>query len=260
MTQSILPDREQRNGHGDDAFPARAVLTERHENESVARPIEFEMPSLVDALPGPLAESLHYLVARIQLSDDELLPSPIGVVSALHQEGVTTISQGLASVLAHDLDTSVCWVGLGRNAPARKRKAPPQVPAGVFEVLTHQTSLADALESTGDSRLKMLHAGRTPHETWPSVARSHQLGQLIAELKCSFGLVILDVPPVLAGSEALAILRHAAAQLMVVRHGVTTAQQVRRAAEEIRNVPSLGVVMNQFHSKVPRQLTRLFAP
>jgi Mrp family chromosome partitioning ATPase len=257
MTQSILPDRDQRNGHDDHDMSSR-VPADRP-SDSIARPIEFDAASLVDALPRPLAESLHYLVARLQFGDDALLPSPIGVVSALHQEGVTTISQALAAVLAHDLDVSVCWVGLTGSSAPRKRKATPTVPPGVFEVLTQQISLSEALEPTADARLKLLHPGRMPQETWPAVARSHQLGQLLLDLKSSFDIVIVDVPPVLAGSEALSILRHTAAQLMVVRYGVTTAQQVRQAADEIHNIPSLGVVMNQFHSNVPRRLSRLFS-
>jgi Mrp family chromosome partitioning ATPase len=224
--------------------------------------------STVDQLPAGLAESLHYLLARYQLGEEDSLPSPLGVVSALHQEGVTTISRALAAVVANDLDATVCWVGLSpTTAISRRRRSNRSTPEtsdgalrGIFDVLTDQASLADVLESTDDDRLKLLHLGAIPETHRQTVARSSQLGSLIDELAHRFDYVILEVPPVLAGSEALAILRHAAAHLMVIRHGVTTVQQVQSAANEIRDVPSLGVVINQFRSRIPKRVSRFFAP
>jgi Mrp family chromosome partitioning ATPase len=223
--------------------------------------------STMELLPPSLAESLHYLIARYQLGEEDALPTPLGVVSALHQEGVTTISRALAAVVANDLDATVCWVGLSpTTALSRRRKGNRGTPTGdgarpgIFDVLTAQATLSEVLEDTDDDRLKLLHLGAIPETHRQTVARSSQLGSLIDELARQFDYVILEVPPVLAGSEALAILRHAAAHLMVVRHGVTTVQQVQSAVNEIRDVPSLGVVINQFRSRIPKRVSRFFAP
>lgn len=230
-------------------------------------PGALQKMSTVDQLPSGLAESLHYLIARYQLGEEDSLPSPLGVVSALHQEGVTTISRALAAVVANDLDSTVCWVGLSPTTAIQRRRRSKSTPEdsdgalrGIFDVLTDQASVADVLENTDDDRLKLLHLGAIPETHRRTVARSSQLGLLIDDLAQRFDYVILEVPPVLAGSEALAILRHAAAHLMVIRHGVTTVQQVQSAANEIRDVPSLGVVINQFRSRIPKRVSRFFAP
>ena len=59
-------------------------------------------PSLVlSELPPALVESLRYLVNRFQLGDNIPFSSRLGVLSALHGEGVTTISRVLAAVIAN---------------------------------------------------------------------------------------------------------------------------------------------------------------
>ena len=47
--------------------------------------------------------------------------------------------------------------------------------------------------------------------------------------------------------------------LLVVRHGVTTTHQVRSAVDELRSIPSVGVVLNHFKSRLPKWLAQLLA-
>ena len=275
MTQPALSHPADQQLSGAELPPPDEEADDRSDVPSNRSSLPEEAPrgalqkmTTVDQLPPSLAESLHYLIARYQLGEEDSLPTPLGVVSALHQEGVTTISRALAAVVANDLDATVCWVGLSpTTALSRRRRGSRGTPStvggalpGIFDVLTGQATLNEVLENTDDDRLKLLHLGAIPETHRQTVARSSQLGALIDELARQFDYVILEVPPVLAGSEALAILRHAAAHLMVVRHGVTTVQQVQSAVNEIRDVPSLGVVINQFRSRIPKRVSRFFAP
>ena len=72
---------------------------------------------LLDQFPAPLVESMRYLVGRFQLGEKVELPRRLGVISALHGEGVTTISRTLSAVIAHDLDVRVCWVDFSWPSP-----------------------------------------------------------------------------------------------------------------------------------------------
>jgi Mrp family chromosome partitioning ATPase len=215
---------------------------------------------LLEQFPGALVESLRYLVGRFQLGENVELRSRLAVVSALHGEGVTTISRTLAAVIANDLDVRVCWVDLSW-AVQRSQQAPElQGHDGIYEILTGRMELEEALQHTDDRRLVILRAGRIPDPQRPELARSPLLAVLLDDLEKQFDCVVFDMPPILAGSAGLNLVRHTDSYLLVVRHGVTTTQQVRAAADELRSVPSIGVVLNRYNSRVPNWLAHFFAP
>ena len=83
------------------------------------------------------------------------------------------------------------------------------------------------------------------------MARSEQLDQLVDDLRQQFRHVVLDLPPVLVGSEGVTAMRLADAHVLVVRHGVTSIKQLRAAHELIGHTESLGVVLNQVRTYTP---------
>jgi polysaccharide biosynthesis transport protein len=172
-------------------------------------------------------------------------------------EGVTTVSRTLAAMIAHDLEANVCWVDL--NFTDDSRGAPLSDHASLADVLSERATIESALEPTSNPRLALLNAGTVARSRRPVLARSPLLTDLFAALDQTFQYVVMDVPPLLASSEALNLVRHARAYLMVVGHGSTTVPQVRRTAQELRSIPSLGVVLNRFQPNMPKRLLRLFA-
>ena len=214
---------------------------------------------LLDQFPTPLVESMRYLVGRLQLGEKVEFPTRLGVVSALHGEGVTTISRTLAAVIATDLDMRVCWVDLSWPSLRSPQAVELQVATGIYEILTGGMELAGALLKTQDPRMMILEAGRFPDALRQPLVRSPLLATLLDDLEKMFDCVVFDMPPVLAGSAGLGLMRHVESYLLVVRHGVTTTQQVRAATDELRAVPSVGVVLNQFKSSIPKWLAHFFA-
>ncbi|MFM0517296.1 polysaccharide biosynthesis tyrosine autokinase [Caballeronia jiangsuensis] len=55
---------------------------------------------------------------------------------------------------------------------------------------------------------------------------SDRLGEILAELKQHYDLVVIDTPPVLAVTDATVIGRHAGTSLLVVRHGKNQVQEI----------------------------------
>jgi Mrp family chromosome partitioning ATPase len=218
--------------------------------------------SIVQQLPRSVVESLRYLLGRRLLSSDGRVPSPLAVVSALHGEGVTTISKALAAIIANDLNERVCWIDLSWTSRTARPslQAADGVAPGIIDVIGGQHGLDDVIQPTEHELLCLLGPGYIGDDQREALARSGQLSRLIDEVAEEFRYVVLDLPPILAGSEALATIRHSAAHIMVVRHGVTTAQQLKMAADEVRNVPSFGVVLNQFKTRIPKRLARFFSP
>jgi Mrp family chromosome partitioning ATPase len=220
----------------------------------------------LSSLPNELVTPLQYLVSRHLLTGAEVVPSPIAVVSGLRGEGVTTVAQALAVVLANDLDSNVCYVDLSwaRSTDERGRRRDRSVDevalplVGQYELITGDASFDDAVHATHDPRVWMIAEGAVPEKQRHVMARSPQLVEVVEQLAQRFDHLVLDLPPVLVGSEGVALLRLAAAQILVVRHGVTTIQQLGAVDDELENVPSLGVVMNRFRSRVPRRIRHLF--
>jgi Mrp family chromosome partitioning ATPase len=229
-------------------------------NASTVPPPTLQLTGLLEQFPPPLVESLRYLVGRFQLGENVELRPRLGVVSALHGEGVTTISRTLAAVIANDLDVRVCWVDLSWPSLRSPNAQDLQGTDGIYEVLTGRTDLEAALQKTDDPRLVILRAGRIPEAQGPEVARSPLLAILLDDLDKQFDCVVFDMPPILAGSAGLGIVRHTGSYLLVVRHGVTTSQQVRAAVDELRALPSVGVVLNRYRTRVPKWLAHFFAP
>jgi Mrp family chromosome partitioning ATPase len=207
----------------------------------------------LDKAPIALAESMRYLVARFQMREDAKFPSRLGVTSALHGEGVTTISRTLSAIVAHDLERRVCWVDL-----TWPRRQETNSHAGIVDVLSGGTSLEDAIQVTGDVQLSILAPGRVPEGQGESFARSLAIGALLDELSDRFDCLIMDTPPVLAGSASLVQLRHASAYLLVVRQGVTSTQQIRAVTDELTSIPTMGVVLNAYKSRIPKRLSHFF--
>lgn len=210
----------------------------------------------LDALPAPLVQSLQYLLARYQLHDEDSLPTPLAVISALHGEGVTTVSLALSAVVAHDLDARVCWVDLSWAADDHARE-PASGASGLLDVVTGRQSLDEVLEGTAEPRLQLLRPGAITAAQASQLIRSPRVQETIDEVRSRFDYVVLDAPPVLSGSAGLLALRLASAYVLVARHGVTTADQLRSASAELQDFPAVGAVVNQFKSKVPKLLSGL---
>lgn len=243
-------------------FGAHEPTGDRGRGSSSERDTDDSLPALrrsahfVDGVPEPLAESLRYAIAKQRLADEEDIPRRIGVVSAVPGEGVTTVSRALAIVLSRELGEPACWVDLnwataGDGAPRQAGRP------GISEVLSGDRELDDVLQ--WDDGAAILNRGSFPRWRRPRIATSPQFAGLLDQLDDRFAHTLLDLPAVLAGSDALSMLRHVDAHLLVVRHGVTTMSHVRAAAEQIAAVPSFGVVLNDVRTRTPRPIGRWLA-
>lgn len=212
---------------------------------------------LLETIHPDIAETFHQLVTRLQLANVEGETTRLGVVSANHGEGVTIVARSLAIVLANDLDAKVCLLSVGRT-PKRRSGPPPEPTPGLFDVIAHDVPLEAALQPTADVRLSILDVGARDSTVIGQIARNPKMVTVFEELEKEFDHIILDVPPILAGSEGLALLRHAYSYILVVKHGSTPVAHVQHTADELKSLPCLGVVINQFSTRIPGRLRRFF--
>lgn len=207
-------------------------------------------------IPAEMTEALRAVVNRYELRSGEPLPTSIAVTSALPGEGVTTMSQSLATLIAQEMGRFVCWVDCGWLTAGADVAASGR--PDLLDLLDDQSQIHSAFQTTPElPQLISLSPGPVPENKRNLIVRSPAFERLLQILTEEFDHVVFDLPPVLSNANALAMLRQADASLFVVRHRATTVAQVQRAMESTQPTPNLGVVLNRFRSSIPRRLRRL---
>jgi Mrp family chromosome partitioning ATPase len=105
--------------------------------------------------------------------------------------------------------------------------------------------------------LALLPAGDLSPAQRPAMARSDTLRTCIARLSRRFDHILLDIPAILATSDAIALASLGAACCVVVRQGITPVSNVRRALDDIKHLSILGVLLNQNRTVLPRWVNAL---
>jgi hypothetical protein len=135
--------------------------------------------------------------------------------------------------------------------------AQPTDPTGLAAVLTKTKTLDESLIQTALPNLALLPAGSLSPAQRPAMARSDVLKACIEQLGRRFDHILLDIPAILATSDAIALASLGTACCLVVRQGVTPVSNVRRALDDVKHLPMLGVVLNQARLVLPRWVRAL---
>ncbi|GAA4556767.1 polysaccharide biosynthesis tyrosine autokinase [Pseudonocardia xishanensis] len=87
---------------------------------------------------------------------------------------------------------------------------------------------------------------------------SRSMSALLAELRTSYDLVLVDTPPLLSATDAAAVAPGTDGVLLLCRHGRTTAPQVERALGILQS--GAATVLGTLLTMVPRDRTRAWIP
>jgi capsular exopolysaccharide synthesis family protein len=178
------------------------------------------------------------------LSSSDRRPLVVAVTSATSGEGKTSVSTNLAVVLSR-AGHRVALVDADLRRPRVADYMGVDSKVGLTDVLTGETSLADALSLRDDGRFAVLPAGSIP--TNPSEALgSVVMREVLAELSSAFEFVIIDTPPVLPVTDALVLSPLVDGMILVARLGYSTRERIERAqlATERVKATLFGVVPN----------------
>lgn len=138
----------------------------------------------------------------------------------------------------------------GAEAPSQTALSPADT-AGLAAILSRSASLDEALVPTALPNLALLPAGPIAPAYRPALARGDGLKNCIEQLSRRFDHILLDIPAILATSDAIALASLGTACCLVIRQGVTPMNSVHRALDDIKHLPMLGVVLNQAQMNLP---------
>jgi succinoglycan biosynthesis transport protein ExoP len=213
------------------------------------------------ALEATSASTFRNLYTRVLLSMQAQQHQVLGVTSAIEGEGKTTIASGLAAALAEDgallafgrdTDTTLFIESNAGDPPEDPRIAMRPGP-GLIQVLRDECALDAAIQESAVERLSILPLGEPAHN-FPLAIRMATLPDVMTELRSRFGLIVLDLPPVLNSTDTEVLARLADQIVLVVRAGVTPAKLVRQALDQLGEETLLGVVLNDSRSDLPSWL------
>jgi Mrp family chromosome partitioning ATPase len=218
------------------------------------------------------------------------LPPRISIVAALREEGVTYTTLAMATTLAYDLAARICVVDLNWWSPGMRTQPEPNADAssgtdgtnkavrpkrqrdkatsdkseaaiqmalspadttGLAAVLGRSAPLDEVLIPTALPNLALLPAGIIAPAQRPALARGDRLKSCIEQLSRRFDHILLDIPAILATSDAIALASLGTACCLVIRQGITPMNSVRHAINDIQHLPVLGVVLNQAQMNLP---------
>jgi capsular exopolysaccharide synthesis family protein len=203
-------------------------------------------------------DAFHYfrgLIGQIEIALPQHSSRALLLTSSIEGEGTTEIAMGLGLTLAGAMGRSTALIDCNvRNPEIHSRFGVDDV--GLDEYLKGRLGMEDALLNTLIPNLYVMPLGAGL--TSLSMVRKEKLGEFIAEMKNRFEYILLDSSPVGMNPETTVFCELVDAVVMVVRHGSTRREVVRRSKETIERAGGkiLGVVLNKRKFPIPEFLYR----
>jgi len=175
-------------------------------------------------------------------------------VTASHESAGKTITAiNLAMMIARSGGRSVYLLDLDLRKPGVARSLGIQdVPAGVGDYLSGKRNLEEILWSVGVDNLYVA-VGRGRFDNSSELLVSKPMTDLVSAIRSdpSEPIIIIDLPPVLAADDALAVAPIIDSLLFVVAEGETKRADISHSLELLRDVELLGVVLNKSRDAHP---------
>jgi capsular exopolysaccharide synthesis family protein len=200
--------------------------------------------------PFDVTEAFRNLKATLSVS----MPAKeggavIAITSSYPEDGKTTVTTNLSLMFAmSDAKVVVLDADIrkGRVAKFFKRKSSP----GLSDYLSGLVSLEDVLHSSHvNDNLYFIACGT--HSPKPyELLESEKMTALLDELRTKFDYIVIDTPPVLMVSDALAVAPKTDGTVLTCRHNVSFVSDVQRSLSTLQFAKAnvLGVVVNDYHA------------
>lgn len=226
----------------------RRLLEKAHRNR--ASRIEY---MITDDVTFEVAEAFRNFKAALTVSMPRKQSDKgvaVMMTSACPEDGKTTVTVNLALMLAMS-EAKVVLVDAdvrkGRVARYFHKKSAP----GLADYLSGLASLDDVTNQAEENEnLSYITCGT--HSPRPyELLESEEMSNLLQELKQKYDYIIIDTPPLLLVSDALALVPSVDGAVLVCRHEVTYVSDIARSLNklEFAKAKVLGVVVNDYKAR-----------
>jgi succinoglycan biosynthesis transport protein ExoP len=193
------------------------------------------------------SETLRSVKVALDISSITGGTQIVGVISAVPNEGKSTLSANLANVIAHGGQRAIILDADLRN-PSLTRRMAPDAKYGLLDVLAGSKDLAEVVVTdplTGLDFLPAIVPSRQANTN--QILVSSAMKGLLLELQARYDMVVLDLPPLGAVVDGRAMHSMIDSYLLVIEWGRTTQDVVSEALSNNEVVRSklVGVLLNK---------------
>ncbi|MDA8408328.1 MAG: polysaccharide biosynthesis tyrosine autokinase [Deltaproteobacteria bacterium] len=202
----------------------------------------------------PIADAIRNLQMSILFSYPDYPIRCLSISSSLPSEGKTMMAVSFASVL--------CSGGSKRTVVVDMDMRKPRIHS-VFRVPPSTPGMSNLLNGNGNAMLvsDVIHAhtipgfyyitsGPVPSDS-VSLLHSHNLKNVMDELRSTFDYVVIDCPPILGFPDTPILTRFTDGLVVVARQGYVGKNEITEAIDQVSSVDGaniLGVVFNRAHA------------
>ena len=175
------------------------------------------------------------------------------VTSANPYEGKTFTSINLGVSIAKEFDRTVLIIDADIRRPTRQHTDfstaffSLKVEKGLTDYLAGEAEIEDILINPGIERLTLIPGGM-PVDNSPELLNSARMEQMMLEIKSRYPserLVIVDGPALLHFPDAMILYRYVDGVLPVVEAEKTSAADLEKMMNHLKDVNKLGIVLNK---------------
>lgn len=195
---------------------------------------------------NPLRRSFDLLRTQVLQKMQEHGWRTLAITSPSMQSGKTMVAINLALSMAHHPAKTALLVDFDLRRPqvASCLGLPPG--PSLNEVLAGEADLRGAIVHAGIPRFLVLPAQRKVQGA-AEVLASERVARIIKDLRDQYAerIIVLDLPPVAAVDDALAVLPRVDCVLLVVGSGSSTKREIEESRRHLTPFNLLGVVVNK---------------
>jgi len=194
---------------------------------------------------GAAAESARHLALRVRAELERRKARSVALVSALHDEGKTTVAGNLALALCSlSASRAVAIVDLDLRRPSLATALGLSVRVGIDDVIGGGAELADACIAFERPMLDA-YAVRVRQPSAHELLVRPSLDATLRELERRYEVVVIDTPPVLLVPDTPILLERLPACLAVARAGSTRSRSFQRMCDMLPPGKLIGAVLNE---------------
>jgi len=209
---------------------------------------------VLDSPFSHFAESLRAVKIAIDLRGLDKPNKIIGMTSALHNEGKSTLAAALARLIAQGGSKVILVDGDLRN-PNLTRRLAPVAKTGLVEAILGNAALDDTLWRDPATSLNFLPAVSLSRNAQTSdILSSPQAEALFRELRIAYDYVIVDLSPLAPVVDVRATSKFIDSYLFVVEWSRTKIDVAEKALGAARHIHDnvMGAILNKVNMKTMR--------
>lgn len=194
----------------------------------------------------PASWAFDLLRTQVLQKMDENGWRTLAVTSPTMESGKTVVAINLAISIAQQTNRTSLLVDFDLRRPRIGSSLGLQSQVSLNQVLTGSARLEDAMVNPGIPRFVVLPTEH-PIPRSAEVLGSSKVAAIMSELRQRYTdrVVVVDLPPVLAADDVLAIMPRIDCVLMVVGNGTSTKKEIEEAMNRVSKYHLLGVVLNK---------------